>query len=187
MDIMKLLGSAMTPATIQQISGAVGIKDDKTKAILAMAVPVVMQALANNSAKPEGAQALAGALDKKHTGSVFDVLGSLISAPDKGEGAGILKHTLGDKRGDVETGIAAKAGVGGADVSKILEMVAPMIMGSLGKAKQSQGLDAQGLAAAVQSEAKPDTLTRLFDSDGDGDYTKELVAHGSNLLGSLFK
>ena len=76
-----------------------------------------------------------------------------------------------------------------------MAMVAPLLMGTLGKAKRQQGLDASGLAAALgqqESAARQvspsavDMFTRMLDSDGDGDPMDDIVKMGSGLLGGLF-
>jgi hypothetical protein len=77
-----------------------------------------------------------------------------------------------------------------------MAMVAPLIMGALGKAKHQQGLDASGLAAALgqqeraarqTSSSAVDMFSRMLDSDGDGDPMDDIVKMGSGLLGGLFK
>jgi hypothetical protein len=74
-------------------------------------------------------------------------------------------------------------------------MVAPLIMGALGKAKRQQGFDAGGLAemlgqqervARQASSSAVDVFARMLDSDGDGDPMDDIVKMGSGLLGGLF-
>jgi hypothetical protein len=46
---------------------------------------------------------------------------------------------LGDKRNSVENGLSFKTGLNSSQVSKLLKIAAPLIMGYLGKQKKQQG------------------------------------------------
>ena len=103
---------------------------------------------------------------------------------------------LGGRQSTIESAVSKSSGVDLASVGKIMAMVAPLIMGALGKAKQQQGFDASGLAAALGQQEKAarqtsssavDMFTRMLDSDGDGDPMDDIVKMGSGLLGGLFK
>ena len=81
-------------------------------------------------------------------------------------------------------------------MGKILAMVAPLVMGALGRTQRQQGLDASGLAAMLGREREavrqtsPDQvglLTQLLDADDDGSVIDDVAKLGSGLLGGLFK
>ena len=96
----------------------------------------------------------------------------------------------------MESALSQTSGVDSAAVGKIIAMIAPLVMGALGRTKQQQGLDATGLAqmlgqekdmARQRSAEAVDMLTRFLDSDDDGSAMDEVAALGSKLLGGLFK
>jgi len=73
-----------------------------------------------------------------------------------------------------------------------MEMVAPMVMGALGKTTREEGLDVSGLSELLtgqQQEAEaeqPDifgSLNKMLDSDGDGSSMDEI----GGFLGKLFR
>jgi len=177
-----------------RIGNAIGADRRTTEGAVGAAVPVLVSALARNASTTSGAQSLLGALDRDHDGSVLDDLGSFISSFQQGSGGGILKHVLGDRRGAVESGLARATGLGQDGVSKLLVMLAPLVMGALGRAKQSRGLDAGSLAGMLQGEHQRAAasgpvgglLGQLLDSDGDGDVMDDVAKIGGGLLGSLF-
>ena len=105
-------------------------------------------------------------------------------------------HVLGGRQTTVESAVSKSSGVDIASVGKIMAMVAPLVMGALGKAKRQQGFDASGLAAALGQQEQAarkvspsavDMFSRMLDSDGDGDPMDDIVKMGSGLLGGLFK
>jgi hypothetical protein len=96
----------------------------------------------------------------------------------------------------MENAISQSSGVDVAAVGKIMAMVAPLVMGYLGRQRREQNLDANGLAAMLDQERQVaqqrsplavDMLTRLLDSDDDGSIMDDVAKMGSDLLGSLLK
>ncbi len=182
---------------IEQIGRSVGLDSGDVSKVLAGAMPAMLSGLTRNSSSSAGAAGLLGALDRDHDGSVLDdVMGFLGGGGNLGAGAGILGHVLGGRQSNVESAISKSSGVDMASVTKILAMVAPLLMGALGKAKREQGLDAAGLTAALGQQEQAarkvspsavDMFSRMLDSDGDGDTMDDIVKMGSGLLGGLFK
>jgi hypothetical protein len=128
----------------------------------------------------------------KASNSESDVIGSLAGGGQAD--AGILRHAFGAKQDSVEQALSANSGIDAASVAKILAMVAPLVMGALGKAQRDQGLDAAGTAAMVQCERRTaekqapqamDMLGRLLDSDGDGSVMDDVARMGSSLFKSF--
>jgi hypothetical protein len=200
MDSSDLFGSLMTQlggGGVNEIARSVGLDSSEVTNVVSGAVPAIMAGLTRNSASSEGAAGLASALDRDHDGSILDdVMGYLGGGGNLADGSGILGHVLGSRQSNVESAISRSSGVDLASVGKIMAMVAPLIMGALGKAKRQQGIDAAGLAAAlgqqerVARQAAPsamDMFSKMLDSDGDGDPMDDIVKMGSGLLGSLFK
>jgi hypothetical protein len=200
LDSSDLLGSLMGQlggGGVDEIGRAVGLDSGDVSKVLAGAMPAILAGLTRNSSSNSGAAGLLGALDRDHDGSILDdVMGYLGAGGDLGAGAGILGHVLGGRQANVEQAISKSSGVDMASVGKILAMVAPLLMGALGKAKRDQGLDASGLAAALGQQERAarevspsavDMFSRMLDSDGDGDPMDDIVKMGSGLLGGLFK
>jgi len=182
---------------IQQMSKSLGLGEDDVAKVVSGAIPALMGSLIKETGSSDGAASLLGALDRDHDGSILDdVAGFLGQSGSADAGAGILRHALGAKQSTVETALSKSTGVDAASAGKILAMLAPIVMGALGKAKNQQGLDASGLAGLLDQERQTarqrspqaaDMLSRLLDSDGDGDVMDDVAKMGTSLLGSLFK
>lgn len=150
-----------------------------------------------------GGGGAAGALASMFGGGESAGLGGLLGmaaqamtdAPGNGgaktvDGAGILGHILGGKRDAVENGVAQGSGLDKAQIAKLLVLAAPLVMGALGKAKQSQGLDADGVSTMVKQESERaggGLLGGLLDGGDDNGIAGELAQMaGKKLLSGLF-
>src|SRR5690606_38980796 len=96
------------------------------------AAPVLLGLLQKNASTSEGASSINKALEK-HDGSILDNLSGLLGSDTLSDGKGILGHILGNKQNSLEKSISKKTGVSAVNVSKIITMIAPIVMGYLGK------------------------------------------------------
>jgi len=155
-----------------------------------------MKGLANNASNKQGAESLSKALSKKHDGGIFDMVDTLISKPEAGEGAGILKHILGGKEASIEKFISKESGLDTGGSTKVLQILAPMVLGALGKEQQNQNLSSDQLsgllstvsdALAGKSSLSSDLLTSLLDRDGDGDIKDDLMSMAGKFFTGLIR
>ena len=195
MDLLKMLTSQMGEQGIEAIGSSLGTDKNQTSSALMKAVPFLVSALAKNASSTEGASSLAGALERDHDGSILDNLGSLISNPECGQGAGSLGHVFGNKQQAVQSAVSQESGFDMAKAGQLLMMAAPMIMGFLGKQKREQGLDAGGLSSMLQGAATQTVpqeeeggsgigsmITGILDRDGDGNVMDDI----GGMIGGLF-
>lgn len=178
--------------TVAKLGQQLGADSATTQQAVGAALPAILGALARNAQSPDGAAALAGALDKDHDGSVLDNLSSVLGAGGTANGASILKHVFGEKQGAVESAVGASSGLDDAQAAKVLAMLAPIVMGALGSAKRSRGLDAGGLASmlgqeksAISSQAGGPLggLMNLIDRDKDGSVVDDLTGMVGKMMG----
>ncbi len=115
----------------------------------------ILGGLAGNASKSGGAGALLEAIQKDHDGSVLDdVAGALDSDDRRADGAKILGHVFGDNKNSVQAKVADQSGLDLGMVTKLLPMLAPIVMGYLGKRAQGDQLDADGLSGLLQGESE---------------------------------
>lgn len=163
---------------IATIAGMLGVEQPQAKTAVATATTVLTAALAKNAAKPEGAQALDSALARDHDGGILEDITGFLGGFASGPGAGILGHVLGSSQPAVEQKVAEKSGLSMDKVVPLLMMLAPIVMGALGKMKKDKGMDASAVASTLeaekrQAEAKDDgflgsVLGMLGDMGGGG-------------------
>jgi len=130
---------------IEQIAAKLGVPPEKASSALTAAVPALLAGLAVNAKKPEGAAALAGALDRDHDGSVLDDDTYFDHYEDQ-KGGNILGHVFGEKTPAVESQVSALGGLSGGQGADLMKMLAPLVMGYLGKQKSGGGLDISSLS-----------------------------------------
>lgn len=193
--------SFITDMIVQQIgnSGArmvankLGIPESVARMAISAALPLILGGLGRNASNPQGASALAGAIDRDHSGGILDdVLGALGNNSQQDDGAAILGHILGNKQGNAQHALGQSTGLDDNQAADLMKMLAPVVMGQLGQTKQQQGLDASGLADLLGQERQVSDerlggMAGLLDMDGDGDVTDDMMKLGSSLLGGLFK
>jgi hypothetical protein len=175
--LTDMLTRQLAGGVLSQISNKIGADEGTTAKAIALAIPLLTAALARNSSTPAGAEALNQAIARDHDGSILDNLLGFIRNSDSANGAGILGHVLGGQRTDVENGLAQTTGLDPASAGQLLETVAPLVMGALGKTQQEQGLDASSLSEFLGNQqqqaqtAAPDMMSmlgNLIDSNKDG-------------------
>ena len=171
--ILDLLNSDLGKTIISGVSQESGQPQDKTGKLLTMAMPVLIQAMKRNASAPEGAQGLMNALSSKHDGSILDNLGGFLNGGDFSDGSKILGHVLGGNQDTMVQGLSSKTGVDSSIISKILPMLAPIVMGYLGKQTKSNGVsnssDLGGMLGGLLGGSGGNSiLTSVLDQNGDG-------------------
>lgn len=196
MSLADQLFGMLDSGGLEKLGAQLGVDSKKAAAGAQAALPVLLGALARNTGSEAGATALADALERDHDGSVLERFSAGQTAGLLEQGGGILRHVLGGRASKVEEGVAQVAGLGREQAGSLVAMLAPLVMGALGRTRRESGLDAGGLARLVQGEAgraverapqAASLLTGLLDADGDGDVDAgDLLRRGSKLLGGLF-
>jgi hypothetical protein len=165
-----------------KLAGMLGGGDaGQVQKAVSAALPAMFGGLARNASQPGGADALDAALDR-HDGSLLDGFDGKVDQIDTADGAKIVNHMFGKQQGDVAQQIAGNSGLDLGMVTKLLPMLAPLVMGMLGGAKKSGGLNAGNLAEMLAGEKKAaggmaglGGLMGMFDRDGDGNPLNDLA------------
>jgi len=191
--LTDLLADQLGGSAIRQISSKLGIDEKLAGPAISAAVPLLMGALSRNANKDEqGAKALSGALNRDHDGGILDNLSGFLDSDDRSTGDGILGHLLGSRRSSVESGLSRAVGIESNQSGDLMSMLAPVVMGALGKAKRERGMRSGDLAGFLREEeeevqrrepASKGLPENLLDRDGDGDVDLKDLAGG---LGGLF-
>ena len=192
MNLEALLG-LLQGQDLGQLAEQVGGNEGQVKNGVMAALPAMLTALSKNTGTEKGAQELNNALEKKHDGSILDNLSGYLSNPDLKDGAGILNHLFGNQTSNVANAVSQSSGLDINGSMKMLQMLAPILMGMLGQQKKQNNLDAEGignltsmLASNFGSEAGAsgimEAVTNLLDANKDGNVMDDIMG----MVGKLF-
>ena len=196
--------SQLQGAPLQQMSRQLGIEPAQASAAIGAALPLLLGALGRNTAQPQGAEALFGALQKDHAGlDIGSVLGSVLGGG--GQGGEILGHIFGGRQPRAEQGLGQVTGLGGDKAGMLLRLLAPIVMAYLAKRmfgqRQSGAIAGEGSQSpspqvlgdilgqehqrvSRQGGTAGGLLGAVLDRDGDGDVDfADLLKAGGSILG----
>ena len=77
-SLMDILGDSLDDQTVGQIGRQIGVDPQTAQGAVSAAIPVIVAALARNASDPTGAEALHGALERDHDGSLLEDLGGFL-------------------------------------------------------------------------------------------------------------
>lgn len=207
-SMLEELADTLGGDTLGQLAGVLGADSDAVGRGVAAALPALIGGLARNTRQPDGASALSNALGDRHDGSILDSLGAIFGGSQwamqqaNRDGEGILGHVFGDSRPRVEEQVQAASGLDSSIVTKLLPLLAPIVLGYLGK--KFRGGDGDQVAADLEHERAEvkksdgmfgqilDMLDGDDDNDGGGgllDMAGDLLKGqaGKMILGNLFR
>src|SRR6516165_6141801 len=149
-NLVSLVMQFLTPDMVGRMAAALGFDRNKVQSAISGAVPALLAAFNDVATQPGGAQKLADAA-RQQTGS----LGNLARALTAGEpsslvdkGSQLLSLLVSGQDQNALTGAIAKfTGLGQGASGSLLGMLAPIVMGTIGKHQSAAGaLDANGIA-----------------------------------------
>ena len=195
MSLVDILSSQLGTEGVEMMGQKLGLDPATTQQAVAAAIPMLTGALAHNAAQPGGAADLHDALNA-HDGSILDNIGSYVSSMGGGGAGGlggaILGHILGQHQDNATTGLANATGIDAGQAGQLLAMLAPLVMGALGRMKQQGGIDPGNIASVLQGEheqaaaAAPPGLGGLAQILLGGGGGGSLGNIAGSLLGGLF-
>jgi hypothetical protein len=202
-SIFDTVTQQLAGGNLSQLSQHIGADEATTQQAVQAAIPMLLGGLARNASDPNGAASLSSALGDHADGSALSNLGGLLGGG--GAGAGILGHIFGNRRNTVEQGVGQATGLQGAQVGKLLMVLAPIVMAALARRQQAQPNTADQAALPGNAGALPEVLNReaqeaqqrvpgalggligMLDRDGDGNPLNDLgrMMGGKGGLGGM--
>jgi hypothetical protein len=191
MSLLEMLQQRLGSQAVDQIGRKIGADSGTTGNAIDAALPLLLAAMARNATNAGQAQSLHTAVAEDHDGSILDDVPGYLNGAENGPGTGILRHVLGGKQQTVETGLSRATGLEAGKAGQLLTVLAPLVMGALGRAQQERALDAGGLSTLLVGEQEQlkqsapgvmGALGRFLDRDGDGSVLDDV----GGLLGRSF-
>lgn len=192
MSLIDLLTGNTGNQVAEQAENKFGVSKTQILALLAVAAPLVISYLRNKSQDAKEAEALNNALDKDHDGSILDDVSQADARQN--EGGSILSHIFGNEKNTVENNLSQNTGISIDKIGPILAMLAPVIMGYIGKEKQQSNVGAGGLGdllggilgnAQNQAQGQNDPLSNILGSVLGGSGAQSSAGGLGDILGSV--
>jgi len=190
MSLLELLQNQIGGQAVDHISQKLGADRGTTSNAVEAALPLLLSAVARNASNPQQAQSLDRAVSQDHDGSILNDVPGFINRAESGPGAGILNHILGGSQQSVQQGLSQATGLDTGKTGQLLTILAPLVIGALGRAKQERNLDAGGLSTLLAGEHEHlkesapgvmGVLGRFLDKNHDGSVVDDV----GGMLGKL--
>ncbi len=191
MNLIELLQDKMSPDVLAQLANQIGAQDTRQVEAASTGIFSTLLAAMNKNANSQmGLNSLVSALDRDHDGSILNDLAGFFTgnAPTANaatsNGGGILGHILGGLQPNVVDMIGRMSGLDKSKVSQLAAMLAPMVLGMLGKRRQESGINVAGvgdfLKKSVQTPNQPQMglLAKFLDRNGDGSVIDDIARMG---------
>lgn len=192
MDILELLsGQLDTEKVLQQLSMTSGADSSQVQKVVQMGLPALLESLGRNSKTEQGASSLAKALDS-HKDDKVDDIEDFLKNVNLDDGSKIIGHVLGGNKQKVQRNLAKQTGLEDNQVSSIMNQLAPLLLGTLGKQKAINNVGSAGIESMIsgiingqgsKNNNMMKTITNLLDADDDGNIVDDV----SKMLGGFFK
>lgn len=164
MNLMEILQGHLSDDMLEQLSAQIGADKEQTAVAANGIFASLVGGLANNASTESGLASLGAALDRDHDGSMLDDLMGMVGGMMSGSsdapvsaaqnGAGILGHILGDRQEAAAEHISQSSGLNMGQIMKLMPILAPIVMGVLGRAKSSGGLDLGSIGNILMGSAQ---------------------------------
>lgn len=139
----------LTPDMFASVGQRLGIPAEMVQQGTEIAIPLLTRGVAKVAETPEGQVAIADAVANADTGVMGNLSGFMGSFTSEG-GTDVLNRLFGEE-GRVVTGAIKDAT--GMDISPILGMAGPLLLGFLGSTAKKDGLDTSALVKKLKTEA----------------------------------
>ncbi len=162
-SLLSMTQSFMTPDMVQKFSRALSQSPDKIQSGLKAIVPTFLMGLVNKGSSSEGAESL-----------VRMAKGQGATQPNVGDahylqkGSEAVHGIFGSNLNTVTSILATTTGLNSSSVTKMMGMIAPLVIGVLGKKISSEGMNAKGLMSFLGQQKSslssfmPSGLTSMF-------------------------
>lgn len=197
--ISDLLNSQIGKDLIEGTSKQLNLNPQTAATALSAAMPMILGAMKNNAAKPEGAAGLLKAFgsDTHRNGGILDDLSNILGGNNIDsnvltDGSKILGHLFGGQENNAAEVVGKSSGLDMNSAASLMKIAAPLVMGYLGKNALQKGVsNEQGVMGLLDNFLGNDnrdellnSVAKIQDFDNNDDTTDDLANVLSGLGGN---
>lgn len=148
-SLLDMVQQHLGAGEIGQISQQLGTNESTTQKAVSAALPMLLGGMADKASQPGGADDIHQALES-HTGVLGNLSGLLGAAPLADSGSGMLGRILGGKQEPVKRAVSQSSGLDVGQTTRLLALLAPVVLGVLAHKKHEEGMDTGQLSSTLQ-------------------------------------
>jgi hypothetical protein len=154
-NLVSYVMQFLTPDMVGRIASALGLNRSDAQSGVTAAVPALLAAFSGLADKPGGAQSLVNTI--KQQSGVADNFASMIGGSNQASfierGSSLLTSLLGSHdSASLASAVGRFAGLGQTRATSMLGMLAPLVMGLIGKQIGTRGIDVGSLTSLLASQ-----------------------------------
>jgi hypothetical protein len=176
-NLVSYVMQYLTPDMVGRMAAALGLNRSDAQSGVSAAVPALLAALTGLADKPGGAQSLVNTI--KQQSGIADNFASMIGGSNQASfidrGSSLLTSLLGSQDASSLAGAVGRfAGLGQTKATSLLGMLAPLVMGLIGKQIGTRGIDVGSLTSLLASQrdqiaqSLPGGMGQMLESAGLG-------------------
>lgn len=176
-NLVSYVMQFLTPDMVGRIAAALGLNRSDAQSGVSAAVPALLASFCGLADKPGGAQSLVNTI--KQQSGVADNFASMVGGSNQASfvdrGSSLLTSLLGSHDTSSLSGAVGRfAGLGQTKATSLLGMLAPLVMGLIGKQIGTRGIDVGSLTSLLASQrdqiaqALPPGMGQMLESAGIG-------------------
>lgn len=176
-NLVSYVMQFLTPDMVGRMASALGLNRSDAQSGVSAAVPALLAAFTGLADKPGGAQSLVNTI--KQQSGIADSFASMIGGSNQTSfierGSSLLTSLLGNQDSSSLAGAVGRfAGLGQGKATSLLGMLAPLVMGLIGKQFGARGIDVGSLTSMLASQrdqiaqAMPGGMGQMLESAGLG-------------------
>ena len=158
MDLLNLLKEKLTPSIIDKLSGFLGETPEDISAAINASLPTMLGGVIQQGTTEAGTSKVMDILQEGgHTGDVLDDMPQILESFDKTQlfitiGSNIFSHFFGNTSNLIIDKVASLSSIRKTSASSLLGLSAPLVLGSIGKIVQKEGLGISGLMELLKEQ-----------------------------------
>jgi hypothetical protein len=176
-NLVSYVMQFLTPDMVGRIASALGLNRSDAQSGVTAAVPALLAAFGGLADKAGGAQSLVNTI--KQQSGVVDNFASMIGGSNQASfierGSSLLTSLLGSQdSASLASAVGRYAGLGQTRATSLLGMLAPLVMGLIGKQIGTRGIDVGSLTSLLASQRDqiaqtlPAGMGQMLESAGIG-------------------
>ena len=148
-NLLNMTQNYLTPDILQKFSGALGQPVEKIQSGLKSVLPTFLMGLVSKGKTTEGAQALVNLAERD--GQDAQAV-NVNDASYLQKGTDAVNGIFGGQLNTVTSSLSTTTGMNSSAVTKMLSLIAPMVMGAIGSKVKRENLSASGLSGFLNQQ-----------------------------------